>query len=78
MFAESRPKSVRLLDAEPQLRRLLSDHAASEAAARAAVAEVGHAHTEVRFVHLLAHLRTRDLLSAEQRQIYHEMRWGRR
>jgi len=42
----------------------------------AAVAEVERARTEVRLVHLLTHLTTRDLLTEDQRRIYHEARWG--
>jgi len=76
MFAESRPKSVRLLEAEAKLRRLFAERAADEAAVRAAVAEVERARSEVRLVHLLAHLKTRDLLTEDQRRLYHEARWG--
>jgi hypothetical protein len=43
---------------------------------RAAVAETERAWTEVRLVHLLAHLQTRALLSEEQRRLYREARWG--
>jgi len=76
MFAESRPKSVRLLEAEARLRRLFAERVAEDAAVRAAVAEVERARSEVRLVHLLAHLKTRDLLSEDQRRLYHEARWG--
>ena len=76
MFAESRPKSVRLLEAKAKLRRLFAERAADEATVRAAVAEVERARSEVRLVHLLAHLKTRDLLSEDQRRLYHEARWG--
>ena len=75
MFSESQPKSARLLDAERKLRRLFADSAASRAAVRAAAAEVEHARAEVRLVHLLTHLRTRDLLTDEQRRLYQEARW---
>ena len=78
MFAESTPKSARLLDAEAKLRRLFADRAADDAAVRAAVAEVERARGEVRLVHLLAHLKTRDLLTEDQRRLYHEARWGAR
>jgi Spy/CpxP family protein refolding chaperone len=78
MFAESKPKSARLLEAEAKLRRLFAQRAADDAAVRAAVAEVEHARGEVRLVHLLAHLKTRDLLTEDQRRIYHEARWGGR
>ena len=78
MFAESRPKSTRLLEAEARLSKRFADGAAGEAAVRAAVAEVERARSEVRLVHLLTHLKTRDLLTEEQRRIYHEARWAAR
>jgi Spy/CpxP family protein refolding chaperone len=78
MFAESKPKSARLLEAEAKLRRLFADRTADDAAVRAAVAEVERARGEVRLVHLLAHLKTRDLLTEDQRRIYHEARWSGR
>lgn len=77
MFAESKPKSARLLAAETKLRQLFADRAADAAAVRAAVDEVERARSEVRLVHLLTHLKTRDLLSEDQRRLYHEARWGR-
>jgi Spy/CpxP family protein refolding chaperone len=78
MFAESKPKSTRLLEAEATLRRLFASQTADDAAVRAAVDGVERARREVRLVHLLTHLRTRDLLTEEQRRIYHEARWGGR
>lgn len=75
MFAESRPKGRRLLEAEAKLRRLFAERAADDAAVRAAVGEVERARSEVRLVHLLTHLKTRDLLTEDQRRIYHEARW---
>ncbi len=78
MFAESRPKGARLLDAEAKLRRLFADRAADDSAVRAAVAEVERARGEVRLVHLLAHLKTRELLTEDQRRIYHQARWSGR
>ena len=77
MFAESRPKSARLFEAEAALRRLFSDGMADEARVRAAVAAVERARTDVRLVHLLTHLQTRDILTDEQRRRYHEARWGK-
>jgi Spy/CpxP family protein refolding chaperone len=76
MFTESRPKSRRLLESEAALRRLFAAASADDAAVRAAVADVERARSEVRLVHLLTHLKTRDVLTAEQRRIYHEARWG--
>jgi hypothetical protein len=37
---------------------------------------VEKARTEVRLVHLTFHLRTRELLTDEQRRLYHEARWS--
>jgi Spy/CpxP family protein refolding chaperone len=75
MFAESRPKSARLLDAEKRLRALFAGGGADEATVRAATADVERARAEVRLVHLLAHLKTRELLTDAQRRAYHEARW---
>ncbi len=77
MYAESRPKSGRLLDAERRLRAVFAEGRANETAVRAAVDDVERARTDVRLVHLLTHLTTRDLLTEEQRRLYHEARWGR-
>jgi len=75
MFAESRPKSEGLLEAERKLRGLFSEGKADEASIRAAATEVERARREVRLVHLMTHLKMRDLLTDEQRRIYHEARW---
>ena len=75
MFDEARPKGARLLDAEARLRRLFGAGAADPSAVRTAVAEVEKARTELRMVHLLAHLETRALLTDAQRRAYHEARW---
>jgi Spy/CpxP family protein refolding chaperone len=76
MFAESRPKSARLLDAEAKLAQLFASGQADEASVRAAVAEVEKARTEVRVVHLMTHLKARDLLTDEQRRLYVDTRWS--
>jgi Spy/CpxP family protein refolding chaperone len=75
MFDEARPKGARLLDAEARLRRLFGAGTADASAVRRAVAEVEQARTELRLVHLLAHLETRSLLTEAQRRAYHEARW---
>jgi Spy/CpxP family protein refolding chaperone len=77
MFAEARPKSARLVEAEARLRQLFADGVADEARVRAAAADVERARTEVRLVHLLTHLETRAVLTDEQRRLYHEARWGK-
>src|SRR3989475_8751893 len=76
MFAESRPKGARLLEAEAKLRRLFADRTADEATVRAAVGEAERVRSEGRLIHLLTHLQTPDHPSAEQRRAYHEARWG--
>jgi Spy/CpxP family protein refolding chaperone len=76
MFAESKPKSARLLDAEAKLRQLFASGQADEAAVRSGVAEVEKARSEVRLVHLMFHLKTREVLTDEQRRLYHEARWS--
>jgi len=75
MFAESRPKGARLLEAEARLRALFTSDRADESSVRAATAEVERARAELRLVHLLAHLKTRDVLTDVQRRHYHEARW---
>jgi Spy/CpxP family protein refolding chaperone len=76
MFAEARPRAARLVEAEARLRRIFTEGKADEATVRAAVAAAERARVEVRLAHLLTHLRTRDLLTDDQRQIYHRLRWS--
>ena len=76
VLAESRPKSARLLEAEAKLRQLFASGQADETAVRAAVVEVEKARTEVRLVHLMTHLKARELLTDEQRRLYLEARWS--
>ena len=66
----------RLLKAEARLRRLFADGIADEPRVRAATVEIERAWAEVRLVHLFAHLKTRAVLTEEQRRLYHEARWG--
>lgn len=77
MFADARPKSARLLEAEARLRRLFADGVADETRVRVAIGEIERARSEVRLVHLLTHLETRAVLTEEQRRLYHDARWGR-
>jgi Spy/CpxP family protein refolding chaperone len=77
MFADARPRSARLLEAEARLRALFAGGTADEARVRAAVAEIERARSDVRLVHLLTHLQTRAVLTEEQRRLYHEARWGK-
>jgi Spy/CpxP family protein refolding chaperone len=76
--AEALPKGARLLEAEQRLRRLYAERRADEASVRAAVAEIERARSEVRLVHLLTHLRARDILTPEQVRLYREIRWASR
>ena len=75
MLAQSRPAAARLLATEQQLRALFALGAANETAVHAAVVDVERTRTEVRMIHLLAHLKTREILSVEQRRLYHAARW---
>lgn len=76
MLAEARAKAAGLAAAEDRLRRVFAGGAADAPAVRAAVAEAERARAEVRLVHLLTHLETRDLLTEAQRRTYHQLRWG--
>ena len=76
MFTASRPASQRLLEAEARLRKLFVDGIADEPRVRAATVETERAWAEVRLVHLFTHLKTRAVLTEEQRRLYHEARWG--
>ena len=60
---------------ETRVRALFAGGGADAAAVRAATAEVERARSEVRLVHLLAHLKTREILTEAQRRAYHEARW---
>jgi Spy/CpxP family protein refolding chaperone len=71
-------KSARLIDAEQRLDRLFASGGATEEVVRAVVADVEAARSEVRLVHLLAHLKMREVLTEEQRRLYHQRRWGTR
>jgi Spy/CpxP family protein refolding chaperone len=76
MFADARPRAARLAAAETRLQRIFAEGAADAETVRAAVADAERARAEVRLAHLLTHLRTRDLLTESQRQIYQRVRWG--
>lgn len=78
MLAESKPKSAALLAAEAELARIFERGEATEARVRTQVAEVERLRADVRLVHLTYHLRTRDLLTPEQRAAYHRARWDSR
>jgi Spy/CpxP family protein refolding chaperone len=77
MYAESRPKSARLLDAEARLGQIFAAGRADETTVKKAVDEVEAARADVRMVHLAFHLKMRDALTDEQRRLYHDARWGR-
>ena len=76
MLLEARAKAARLADAEARLRRVFAEGAADAAGVRTAVAAAEAARAEVRLVHLLTHLETRDVLTEAQRRAYHQLRWG--
>ncbi len=76
MLAAARAKAARLAEAEARLRQVFAEGAADAAGVRAAVAAAETARAEVRLVHLLTHLETRDVLTEAQRRTYHQLRWG--
>jgi Spy/CpxP family protein refolding chaperone len=76
MFAESRPKGALLLAAERRLTSLFASGRADLESVRAAVGDVERLRAELRTLHLVTHLRTRELLSDAQRRAYHVARWG--
>lgn len=78
MFAQSRPASAALLEAEARLRALFETNRATEERLRVQVAETERLRARLRLVHLSFHLRTRDLLTEAQRAVYHAARWGAR
>ena len=69
-------QQTRLAAAEAKLARLFAERTADEGTVRAAVTETEVARRDVRLVHLMAHLQTRDVLTEAQRLKYHELRWG--
>ena len=76
MLREARARAGRLAAAEARLARLFAEGTADEGTVRVAVSETEAARRDVRLVHLMAHLQTRDVLTEAQRQKYHELRWG--
>ncbi len=76
MLGEARRRAARLAAAEARLQRVFAAGAADAAGVRAAVAEAETARAEVRLVHLLTHVQTRDVLTEAQRRTYHEIRWA--
>jgi Spy/CpxP family protein refolding chaperone len=77
MFSEARPKGAWLVERETRLRQLFAGRTADAATVLAAVAEVEAARRDVRLVHLLTHLKTREILTDAQIEIYTALRWGR-
>jgi hypothetical protein len=76
MLVAARAKAVGLAAAEARLREVFAGGAADATTVRSAVAAAESARAEVRLVHLLAHLETRDALTEAQRRTYHQLRWG--
>ena len=76
MFAESRPKGAALIAAELRLTELFASGRPDGASVRAAVADVERLRAKLRVLHLTTHLETRDVLTPEQRRLYHAARWG--
>jgi len=78
MFAESKPKSARLLEAEARLGASSRSTRPTMRRLRAAVDAVERARREVRLRPSPHAPQDARFLTEEQRRIYHEARWGGR
>jgi hypothetical protein len=76
MLGRARSGAARLAAAEDRLRQIFAGATAEPAAVQAAVVDAETARAEVRLVHLLAHVQTREVLTEAQRRTYHQLRWG--
>ena len=74
MHAEALAVGKKLLDKEAALERLFASGAAEAAEVRQRLDEIAALRAALRWVHLSAHLRARELLTPEQRARYHTLR----
>ncbi|HRQ36135.1 MAG TPA: hypothetical protein PK361_11105 [Chiayiivirga sp.] len=74
MLGEAIPAGERLIDAEAVIERAFASGEVDEASLRTLLAAAGAARTELRFIHLSQHLRTVELLDAEQIARYKVLR----
>lgn len=74
MKASARRLGNDVISAERQLDRAFRDDKASEEEVRALSSRIGALNADLRTTHLVAHLQTRQVLSAEQVQAYNDAR----
>ena len=78
LFAEMQAKAVaqgdRLIALEQALEDRFRDGTIDDAALRAMLADIAEARRELRYIHLATHLKTPEILSAEQIDAYNALR----
>jgi Spy/CpxP family protein refolding chaperone len=76
MFDAARLRSRDLLDAEERLRQMFAGQTANDTQIESQARAIERLRADVRLIHLRAHLQTFDVLTAPQRQLYGQIRWG--
>ncbi len=74
MLAEARPLGAALIEAEATLERLFNTPHPSPEAVEESTARIADLEGQLRAVHLVAHLRTKPVLSPHQRHRYAQLR----
>jgi hypothetical protein len=74
MKAEAVPLGAKLLEQEAALDQQFANHSVTAESLKAATADIGATQAELRDTHLKYHLRTAQILSAEQMQHYSTLR----
>jgi len=74
MKAEAVPLGAKLLEKEAALDQQFADHSVTAESLKAVTVEIGATQAELRDTHLKYHLRTAQILSAEQMQHYSMLR----
>ena len=78
MLSQSVPLGEKLIEAEMALDKLFTDGTPEAGAVHAATLRIGEIESRLRAAHLVAHVKTRPLLTDEQRAIYaRERGYGR-
>ncbi len=67
-------KGEEIVQAEEELNKLFASGSVSEKVLRVKLEEIGKLRADLRFIHLQAHLRTKQILTAEQLKRYNELR----
>ena len=70
----ARAKGDEIVQLEEELAAMFQSGSASEKAVRTKLEEIGKARGELRFIHLQAHLRMKQILSADQVKQYTELK----